>query len=131
MLFGLCLLLEPLGGWGGLVLRSTPGSVFYLVPLLLLLLRCLLGSTARLVQACTVLTNVGYMYLAEVAQDNLEVGWLGRLPGRHWDCWNGTTSWFHVQAGKYGKQQKRGKVAPRKVAFRRIFAHAKFDSATW
>ena len=27
---------------------------------------CLLGSTPRLVRACTILTNVGYMYLAEV-----------------------------------------------------------------
>src|SRR5205814_10261331 len=58
--------------------------------LLLLLLRkrqqafskdsCLLGSTERLVRACTILTNIGYMYLAKViAEDNLEVGGLEGL----------------------------------------------------
>jgi hypothetical protein len=74
LLFGLCLLLEPLGRLGGRMLQDQYfGS-------------CLLGSTARLVQACTILTNVEHMYPVEVAQDNLEVGRPGRLLGRHWEA---------------------------------------------
>jgi hypothetical protein len=113
LLFGLCLLLEPLGRLGGRMLQDQYfGS-------------CLLGSTARLVQACTILTNVEHMYPVEVAQDNLEVGRPGRLIGRHWEAlrlleWDcGSVSYINREA------IERGKAVPRKMAFLRIFAHAK------
>jgi hypothetical protein len=81
------LLLRMFWGWGDWCCGTdVSGSVSCLLSLLLslLLLRkrqqafsedgCLLGSTARLVRAYTILTNVGYVYLAEVvAGDDLEV----------------------------------------------------------